>query len=126
MIFELATLTIKSFSHFLAWVHGKLKAVLHEIGLQNMAKAAIKPLERLSRKDKIAVLQRIKAFLTVQTKTKTKKIQYNKQKTKTSTVKSDVYANLEYLYALAKAKPVPSEPPKHYHKIRQHGQVLYV
>jgi hypothetical protein len=121
-------LTIKSFSHVLSWVKGKLRSILHEIGLQNMAKLALRPLEQLSRNDRIEVLERIKAVLMAQTITEniqvivTQKI--GEPISEGEAVEPD--SVLTHLYALATAKPVDSEPPRHHHRIHQHGEIRYV
>lgn len=51
--------TIRCFSHSLSWVKGKIKSVLHEIGVQNMTKLALKPLKDLPRSFQIRVLNEL-------------------------------------------------------------------
>jgi len=105
---HLIAVTLRSFSHVLAWVKGKIRSVLHEIGLMNMAQQALRPLRQLSRKDQISVLERIKAVLMLSS-TQKPRFSHVEERDAGKTVDSD---GLQILEALATATPLDSLPDK--------------
>lgn len=49
--------TLKCFSHSLAWFVGKINSVKHEIGVQNMIKLSLRPLQDMPKRDQYRVLE---------------------------------------------------------------------
>ena len=126
-------LMLRSFSHFLAWLHGKQKSVYHNIGLQNIAKHMIKPFKQkqISHSDKSKLLVMFESLFNVQ--------EDKEAKTKGYTIPEYKDPVLQHLKVLAEAKPLKAEvvrkmgerkkiPCKQWRKarIRQHGGITYL
>jgi hypothetical protein len=122
-------LMIRSFSHFLAWIHGKHKSVKHNIGLQNMARQAIKPFKRkeIPKVDRVKLVEMFKSLFNVQEEKRTVK--------KEIIIPEYEDPILKHLKVLSKAKPLKTDigtrKPFRYKtprraKIRQHGEVTYL
>lgn len=124
-------LTIKNFSHCLAWFDGKLKSVLHNIGLQNTLKMAMKPLKEqsLSKTDKRTLIEMFKAVIgelpTVKPMRSDFKIQVATQKEQVQAEVAKATAEFNYMDYLQDRVKRNDTPPKH-NKIHMHGSVYYV
>jgi len=112
--------SLKSFSHVLAWVKGKLRSVLHEIGLMNMMRQAFKPLNQLSRKDQILIVQRMCATLGLPLKiqSRTGTVTQMEARFKPLPPREEDEA-LKHLEKLATATPLQCEPDRASVKRRQ-------
>lgn len=124
-------LSLRCFSHVLAWIKGKIKSLYHEIGLQNMAfqaLKALKPVENCSQKDKIAILRKIEAILGVSSKQR--KAQPIKREITVDTKPDEGLLMLDSLaqknYFIIKPERDRVKTGRDYHQIHQHGEVLYV